>query len=582
MLDLTSQGSDTDRIAAATSGMDPVTFEVLRNAFINVTEEMALTIRRSAYSTNIKTRADFSCAFFDERLRCIAQSFAQPGHLVSMATIAPNAIREFGQERLGPGDALLVNDPHRGASHLNDITCITPVFVGERRMGFVANMAHHVDVGGSSPASLGVNRELFQEGLILPPTRVAQGGEVDANVLGLILENVRARRETNGDLRAQLSANFVGAARVAELARRYPPGRLARFFDELIDYTARWTARDLALLPNGAWEAESFRDDDGFTDEPLRVRVRVSIADGRMDVDVTGCSAQRGSPLNCTRTMSLCAVAFVARCLTSPAISINSGFLSRLSISGPDGLCTTAVRPAAVVGGWEMGQKLAEVILLALAPALPQRIPASGKALIVNLGFGGQDPKRGEYFCYMETVAGGGGARPLKDGVNAVQTNLHNTENAPIEEVELNYPIRIARYELIQDSGGAGRFRGGLGVRRDFEFPYADCSFTVLSDGRKFAPWGLGGGMDGAPARFVLDPEGEARDLPSKVTVTVPRGGRVSVRTPGGGGIGDPRARDPERVAEDLANGCISAATARRVYGMAGSEDGRVLATPAE
>lgn len=554
--------------AGGMPAMDPVLFEVLRNGLINVTEEMALTIRRSAYSTNIKTRADFSCAFFDERLRCIAQSFAQPAHLVSMATIAPNAIREFGPDRLGPGDALLVNDPHRGASHLNDITCIAPVHVDGRRIGFVANMAHHVDVGGSSAASLGVNRELHQEGLILPPTRIARGGEVDENVLNLILENVRAKRETNGDLRAQLSANFVGAARIAEIARRYPPEQLAHFCDELVAYTERWTAADLAKLPSGSWEAETFRDDDGFTDTPVRVRVRITIGGGRIEMDVSGSSPQLASPINCTRTMAACALAFVTRCLVSPGISVNTGFLSRLSVTGPDGLVCTAMRPAAVVGGWEMGQKLAEAIWLALQPAMPERVPASGKALIVNLGFGGQDPKRGEFYCYMETVAGGGGARPTKDGATAVQTNLHNTENAPIEEVEMNYPIRIARYELIPDSGGAGRLRGGLSVRRDFEFPDADCIFTVLSDGRKFAPWGFSGGHDGACARFVLDPEGEARDLPSKVTLTVPQGGRVSVRTPGGGGMGDPRQRSRAAVIEDLRQGYISAEAAASLYGL--------------
>lgn len=209
--------------------MDPVTFEVLRNAFINVTEEMALTIRRAAYSTNIKTRADFSCAFFDNELRCVAQSFAQPAHLVAMATIAPAAITEYGPDRLADGDALLVNDPHRGASHLNDITCISPAFLGSERIGYLANMAHHVDVGGSSPASLGINKEIYQEGVIIPPTLIASRGKVDENMLRLLLANVRAPRETNGDLRAQLSANFVGAKRLAEMARRYAPEELARF-----------------------------------------------------------------------------------------------------------------------------------------------------------------------------------------------------------------------------------------------------------------------------------------------------------------------------------------------------------------
>jgi len=265
--------------------------------------------------------------------------------------------------------------------------------------------------------------------------------------------------------------------------------------------------------------------------------------------------------------MSACCLAFVARCLMSSGLPVNSGFLSRLEVTGPDGLICTAMRPAAVVGGWETGQKLTELIWLALHPALPARVPASGKALIVNLGFGGNDPRRGEYYCYMETVAGGGGARPTKDGPTAVQTNLHNTENAPIEEVEMNYPIRIARYGLIRDSGGPGKFRGGLSVQRDFEFPYDACTFTILSDGRKFAPWGLAGGLPGACAKFVLDPEGAAQDLPSKITLTVPKGGRVSVRTPGGGGFGDPRARDTDAVREDLRNDYISETSARENYG---------------
>jgi N-methylhydantoinase B len=296
----------------------------------------------------------------------------------------------------------------------------------------------------------------------------------------------------------------------------------------------------------------------------------VTIGGGRMTLDLTGSSPQRGSPINCTRTMSACALAFVARSLVSRDLPVNSGFLSRLAVTGPDGMVCTAVRPAAVVGGWETGQKLAELIWLALHPALPARVPASGKALIVNIGFGGDDPRRGEYFCYMETIAGGGGARPTKDGPTAVQTNLHNTENAPIEEVELNYPIRIARYELIADSGGAGRFRGGLGVRRDFEFPHAECAFTVMSDGRKFAPWGLAGGGPGACARFVLDPEGEARDLPSKVTLTVPKGGRVSVRTPGGGGFGPVRERDRSALGADVESGYVSPDAARRIYDAGG------------
>jgi N-methylhydantoinase B len=538
--------------------MDPVTFEVMRNALLNMTEEMALTVRRAAFSTNIKTRADFSCAFFDTELRCIAQSFSQPPHLVSMSTITPAAIREFGADALEPGDALIVNDPHRGSSHLNDITIIAPVDVGETRLGWVANMAHHVDVGGASPASLGVNRELCQEGIILPPTRIARRGRIDDNVLGLILANIRAPRETNGDLRAQLAANFVGNRRMAALLERYPAETIARFCDELVAYTERWTEREIRKLPEGEYEAEGFRDDDGVSDEPVRLKVKVTIRDGHVRMDVTGSSEQRKAPINANRAMAKTAVAFVTRCLVDDRIPVNEGFLKRLHLDGPDGTVCTALRPAAVVGGWELTSRLTEIVFLALHPALPDRIPAAGKGIIVNIGFGGLDPKRGEYYCYMETIAGGNGARPTKDGPDAVQTNLQNTENAPIEEVELNYPIRIARLELIPDSGGAGRWRGGLGVRRDFEFPYAACTWSVMSDGRKFAPWGLMGGKPGRPAHFILDPLGEHRDLPSKCVVDVPKGGRVRVETPGGGGFGDPSERDPTLLERDLRDGKVT------------------------
>ena len=487
-----------------------------------------------------------------------------------MATIAPVAIREIGIDNLAEGDAIAVNDPHRGASHLNDITILAPVDLDGRRIGYVANMAHHVDVGGSSPASLGVRRELCQEGVILPPTRIARDGKIDDNVFNLILANIRAPRETSGDIRAQMSANVVGARRLRSLFTRFDVDTFESFCDELMAYTDRWTERELRALPEGEYEAEGFRDDDGFTDEPVRIQVKLTIRDGQARLDVTGSAAQRRSPLNCTRSMSKCALAFVIRCLMDDKIPVNDGFLGRLHVDGPDGLICTAMPPAAVVGGWELGSRLAEICLKALHPALPDRIPAAGKGLIVNIGFGGEDPKRGEYYCYMETIAGGNGARPTKDGPDAVQTNLQNTENAPVEEIELFYPIRVKRYELIEDSGGAGTYRGGMGVRRDFEFPFADCTWTVLSDGRKFAPWGLLGGQSGRTARFIYDPYGEARDLPSKITIDVPKGGCVRVETPGGGGFGPPAARNADALARDIRDGKVSEAAARDAYSSGG------------
>jgi N-methylhydantoinase B len=476
------------------------------------------------------------------------------------------------------GDVFLINDAHRGTSHLNDITVITPVDVDGRRIGYFANMAHHVDVGGSAPASLGVSREIYQEGIILPPTRVARDEVIDLNVLNLILSNVRAPRETNGDLRAQMSANVIGSRRIRSLLQRYSADYLEGFFEELLLYTERWTESEIRKLPEGVYEAEGFRDDNGNDDEPVRLRAKVTIKDGHVHLDIGGSSEQRSGPLNCTRSMARCAIAFVTRCLVDDRLPVNDGFLSRIHIDGPDGLCCTAQRPMAVVGGWELAARLTDVVFKALHPALPDRIPACGKGLIVNLGFGGQDPRRGEYFCYMETIAGGNGARPTKDGPDAVQVNLQNTENAPIEEVELNYPILINRYELIQDSCGAGRYRGGLGVRREYEFPYAPVTCTILSDGRTFAPWGLDGGHSAAPARFIFDPDGEHRVLRSKTTIDVPIGGRVRIETPGGGGFGDPTQRNRDALARDLADGKVSEdwarfVTGREVDGAAAPED---------
>jgi len=301
--------------AASPLDGDMLTFDVLRNAFANLTEEMALTVRRAAYSTNIKTRADFSCAVFDAELRVIALSFAQPPHLVSMANVLPTAVTEYGAHRLRPGDCLLVNDPHRGSSHLNDIACITPVFHDGVCMGYVANMAHHVDVGGSFPASLGLAETIYQEGIVLPPVRIAREGRVEADLLNLFLANVRAPRETSGDLRAQIAANRTGAAHAERLLRRHGPALVSRFFDEFISYTRRWTEAEIATLPRGTWRAHGFRDDDGVSSDPVRIEVSVTVSEGRISLDLQGSDRQRPSSMNATRAMTKSCIAFVARSL---------------------------------------------------------------------------------------------------------------------------------------------------------------------------------------------------------------------------------------------------------------------------
>ena len=541
--------------------MDLITFEVLRNALSTVTEEMAVTLRRTAYSTNIKTRGDFSTCIIDGDMRVIAQS-GMPGHLVSIATAVPQSIKEIGLETMGPGDMFVVNDPYRGSNHLNDLTVFAPIYADGALIAIVANMAHHVDVGGATPASLGVSTEIYQEGLIISPTRIVKGGEIVTDVIRLILSNFRPKREVYGDLRAQMSSNTVAMQRIAELIAQYTAPTLRKFFDEVIAYTDRWVESEIRRLPEGTFRAESYRDDDGVTDTPVKLVAAITFKDGRAILDITGSSPQVAGPLNATRTMAQVTIMHLIRCIGDPRIPNNSGFLQRTSVVGPPGTVLTAQAPAAVVGAFETTFQLFSTLLKAMHPVMPDRIPACSKSLVMCLGFAGTDPRSGEYYCYMETVAGGDGARPSHDGYDAVQSELQDTENAPIEEVELGYPVVIRRYELIRDSGGRGRFRGGLGIRRDFEFPYGEASFSLLADGRKFAPWGLMGGEPGRTARFQYIEGSEVRELPSKITFRVPKGGMVRVETPGGGGFGDPALRDPGAIAADVVDGKVSAAAA--------------------
>ncbi len=558
-MDLLVEDAPTEAVADAMPDMDLIAFEVLRNAFTTITEEMAVTLRRTAYSTNIKTRGDFSTCVIDQKMRVVAQS-GMPGHLVSIATAVPQSIKEIGFETMRPGDMFIVNDPYRGSNHLNDLTVFAPVFVDGELVAIVANMAHHVDVGGATPASLGVSTEIYQEGLILAPTRIVSGGEIVKDVMGLILANFRPKREVFGDLRAQMSSNAVAIRRVEQLAAEHSPAGLQTFYDELIAYTDRWVEKEIRKLPQGTFRAESFRDDDGITDTPVKLCAAITFADGRAILDITGSSPQVAGPMNATRTMAQVTIMHLIRCLGDPRIPNNSGFLARTSVIGPPGTVVTAQSPAAVVGAFETTFQLYSTLLKAMHPALPDRIPACSKSLVMCLGFAGTDPRSSEYYCYMETVAGGDGARPIRDGWDAVQSELQDTENAPIEEVEIGYPVLIRRYELICDSGGRGRYRGGLGIRRDFQFPYADTSFSLLADGRKFGPWGLMGGEAGRTARFQFIDGEEVRELPSKITFRVPKGGIVRVETPGGGGFGDPALRDPQAIADDILDGKIAPA----------------------
>lgn len=549
--------------------IDPIRFEVIRNSLVEATEEMASALRRSAYSTNIKTRHDFSCAIFDRKMRIVAQSFSQPNHLGSLMETIPRALEAYGLENLSEGDGILVNLPYSGGVHLNDITLISPVYLDSKPIGFVASLAHHVDVGGGAPASIGAFREVYQEGIIIPPVKFVSGGDFNRDVFDLVLAQVRAKRETAGDFRAQIAANNTGIRRFKALVGKMGADVVARYVDELIEYTDRRTKSELAKLPNGVFTAEGVMDSDGYTDEPVRLSVKLTINHDGLLFDFTGSDEQRNAPVNSTYAQTHSGVAFVLKCLIDPDVPVNSGFYRNVRMVAPAGTVVNCTAPAPVVGGWETQLRLTEVMLRALADAIPEKVPAGTEGMICHSGFGGFDPHRNETYCFLETIAGGFGGRATSDGPDAVQPHGKNTANAPIEETELNYPVRITRYELVENSEGPGQYRGGLGLRRDYLFPDHQASFTILADRERWGPHGLFGGHSGERAYYVLNPDSDATQLPSKVTVQLNENDVVSYRTCGGGGYGPPEQRDPEDVLRDVRDGRVSPIRARDIYRVA-------------
>jgi len=546
--------------------IDPIQFEVMRSAFDAAADEMAAALRKAAFSTNIKTRADFSCALFDSQLRLMAQSFSQPIHLASMARLVPLAVQRYGVDRLAPGDALATNDAHHGSMHLNDICLIAPYFDGDRLQGYAAAVAHHVDIGGMAPGGLCVSRDIYQEGVIIPVVKLIDRGKVVEDVLNLVLANIRSPHQTGGDIRAQIAAVNLGQQRMAQITDRFGGATLEQFTEEMIDYTCRWARQEIARLPQGVYSAECFLDDDGLDDRPIRLALKVTVGDGQVAFDLTGSDPQRPGPMNANLTYAFSAVTYVIKCLIDPNIPNNEGFYRLITVDAPPGTVVNALPPAGVVGGNDVAMRLCDLGFRALAPALPDRVAACSKSIICCIGCGGEDPRSGEYYTFMETICGGYGGRPDRDGMDAVQTHIQNTENSAIEETEYQYPLQIVRYELLAGSDGPGRFRGGLGVRRDWKFTDHDATVTIFSDHAKFAPWGLFGGGDGAASRYILNPDTDPRELSSKGTLTLQPNDVISYRTPGGGGYGPASQRDPELVLRDVIQEKITAQRARDVY----------------
>lgn len=552
------------------SVIDPVRFEIIRQAIDAAAQEMCVALYKSAYSTNIKTRLDLSCAILDRRGRVIGQSAAMPCHISAMNVTVPASLEVYGPENLEPGDQIATNDPYQGATHLNDIIVIAPLYVGQRLIAYAANLAHHVDVGGAQAGSLAASTEIYQEGLILPIVKIARRHRLDTDVYRMFAANIRAKRETAGDFRAQIAANVTAERRMVELLERFGLEHLDEYAEELLTYTERRTRLALGRLPAGVYEAEEFEDEDGQTSTPIRFHVKVAVHDGQVDFDFSGSDKQRASSMNATFTQTFAACAYVTRCLIDRDVPDNDGFFRCISVEAPPGLAVNAQRPAGVAGGWEISLRLCDMLFRAFSQAVPERVPAGCKAMVCHAVFGGRDPVRDEDYVFIETLAGGHGGRHTSDGPDAVQTHHQNSQNTPVEEMEVFYPVRTVRYELIPDSDGAGRHRGGLGVLREYTFPGHSPKFTILADRRVFPPRGLFGGADGRTARYsLIYANGDTRELESKCTFVVPPGAVVRYETCGGGGYGDPRQRDPALVVGDVREGKVGVDRAASVYGVA-------------
>ncbi len=557
--------------ASPPRGYDPLTFEVIKGSLHALVEEVGLALARSAYSTNIKTRQDFSCAIFDSQARCVAQAFAQASHLGSLVLSVPMALKEYGVENLSPTDGILINDAHRGMVHLNDVSLITPLWYHGKIFGYSVNVAHHVDVGGKAPGSIAVSSEIYQEGIILPGVKFVKNGEIDPDMLKLITANVRGKRESAGDFRAQVAANKLADRRMKELLDRFGVDVLDKAINQLYDYTESRVRAALREIPEGEYENVGYMDDDGITDKPIRLAAKVRVSGGGVTIDLSGSDEQNNSFANSTYAMSYSATAYTVKCLVPDDIPVNDGFYRAVKVIAPPGKVVNATFPHTVAAGWEVSLKTTETVFGAWAKAVPERIPAEGKKTLFHVAFGGRDPRDGEDYAFLETVAGGYGARPTKDGEEAVQAHHQNTENSPVEELEIGYPVMIAAVELVADSEGPGRFRGGMGVRRVYKFLDHEPVVTLLADTAKIPPHGLRGGLDARVAKFVYYPDAgrPPEALPSKTTFRSRANGILVVETPGGGGYGSALMRDPEAVLEDVRNGKVSLERAEAIYGVA-------------
>lgn len=537
-----NSGHGSANVSDATVATDAITLEVFRHLFTALTEEMGAALRRAAYSPNIKERQDYSCALFDPDARPVALGDHMPVHLGAMPMSVSAALRTLG--RLEPGDVALLNDPFEGGTHLPDITMVTPVVVDDVTLGYVASRAHHSDVGGISPGSMPLAREIVQEGLRIPPVLLVRGGQIDDHVRRLILANVRTPEERQGDLDAQLASLHAGRRRLEAIARSRGVPAVTRAMSALIDYADRLLAEGISRIPDGRWSAEDALEDDGFGSGPVPIRVALEVVGDQITVDFTGSSPQMPGGINAVAAITSSATRYVLRCVAEALLGTHlpagGGSLAAVTLILPERSVVNAAPPASVAAGnVETSQRITDVLLRALTPALPHLMPALSQGTMNNLTIGGVDPRTGDPFAYYETMGGGMGAGPTGPGLSGVHSHMSNSLNTPVEALEHAYPFRVVRYGLRRDSGGAGEHAGGEGLIRELEL-LGDAQVTLLTERRAHGPAGAAGGGAGAPGENTLIRDGHVEALPSKVSFDARAGDVVRLHSPGGGGWGPP------------------------------------------
>jgi len=546
-------------VAFMKPNFDPTTLEIYRALYTSVAEEMGIALRRTAFSPNIKERRDYSCAVFDSNGRVIAQGDHMPVHLGSMPMAVASALSAI---KLQPGDVVALNDPFAGGTHLPDVTLVMGVFRedagGMRQVAgktkrsapaspilppasclfFVANRAHHADIGGATPGSMGLATDIYGEGLCIPPVRLVRGGEIDSDVMRLVLANVRSHDERRGDFQAQIGSLKTGASRLIEIIERRGIEEASDYASHLIEYSARLMRHALDEIPDGEYQAVDVLDDDGITDDEVPIKVRIIIKGARAKIDFTGSPPQVAGPINAVEAITVSAVSYVFRCLLGDDVPASAGLMEPIEVIAPKGTVVNAVHPASVAGGnVETSQRIVDVLFKALAQALPKRIPAASQGTMNNLTIGGMDQRNGKEFSYYETVAGGMGARPEHAGLSAVHTHMTNSLNTPAEALEYAYPLRVREYRVRKGSGGKGKQRGGDGVIREIE-TLVPARMSLLSDRRKRKPYGLQGGDGGKKGNAAIICGGRRRKIGSKGSWELEAGDRVRIETPGGGGFG--------------------------------------------